>query len=167
MRAQTIRWVLTMATLVGVALPGTAHAQPLDVIVQWNRILQTTVAGTATPTVFFTRPLSVSILILAALLAPIANTQYGLAVALFLLGLGWNFGYVGGSSLLADALQGAERARVQGVNDSLVFFVAGFGSLSSGPLYASGGFVAVSMGGLILTLVMLALIYWLRRPQAI
>lgn len=105
------------------------------------------------------------ILIASAILAPIAANQYMLAVALFLLGLGWNFGYVGGSSLLADALQGAERARVQGVNDSLVFFVAGFGSLSSGPLFASGGFFAVSMGGLILTLLMLFLIYWLRQPQ--
>jgi MFS family permease len=104
-------------------------------------------------------------LIASALLAPISTSEYMLAVALFLLGLGWNFGYVGGSSLLADTLQGAERARVQGVNDSLVFFVAGFGSLSSGPLYAAGGFLAVSMGGLILTLILLVLIYWLRRPQ--
>jgi MFS family permease len=105
-------------------------------------------------------------LIASALLAPVSNNEYMLAVALFLLGLGWNFGYVGGSSLLADALQGTERARVQGVNDSLVFFVAGFGSLSSGPLFAAGGFFAVSMGGLILTLILLVLIYWLNnRPQ--
>jgi MFS family permease len=102
-------------------------------------------------------------LIVAALLAPVSTNEYILAAALFLLGLGWNFGYVGGSSLLADALQGTERARVQGVNDSLVFFVTGFGSLSSGPLYATGGFLAVSMGGLILTLILLVLIYWLSR----
>ena len=42
-----------MWALPSLALPS---AQPLDVIVQWNRILQTTVAGTPTPTVFFTRP---------------------------------------------------------------------------------------------------------------
>jgi MFS family permease len=105
------------------------------------------------------------VLIASALLAPVATNEYMLAVALFLLGLGWNFGYVGGSSLLADALQGEERARVQGINDSLVFFVAGFGSLSAGPLFATGGFLAVSMGGLILTLILLVLIYWLSRPQ--
>jgi MFS family permease len=105
------------------------------------------------------------ILVASAVLAPIAANEVMLAVALFLLGLGWNFGYVGGSSLLSDALQGTERARVQGVNDSLVFFVAGFGSLSSGPLFASGGFFAVSMGGLVLTLLMLFLIYWLRQPR--
>lgn len=105
------------------------------------------------------------ILIASALLAPVSNSEYALAFALFLLGLGWNFGYVGGSSLLADALQGEERARVQGINDSLVFLVAGFGSLSAGPLFATGGFLAVSMGGLILTLILLVLIYWLSRPQ--
>lgn len=104
-------------------------------------------------------------LIAAALLAPVSTSEFMLALALFLLGLGWNFGYVAGSSLLADALQGAERSRVQGVNDSLVFFVAGFGSLSSGPLYAAGGFLAVSMGGLLLTLILLVLIYWLSRSQ--
>ncbi|MCZ2095985.1 MAG: MFS transporter [Anaerolineae bacterium] len=78
-------------------------------------------------------------MIASALLAPVSATEFSLAIALFLLGLGWNFGYVSGSSLLADALQGAERARVQGVNDSLVFFAAGFGSLAAGSLFASGG----------------------------
>jgi MFS family permease len=104
-------------------------------------------------------------LIAAALLAPVSNSEFMLAAALFLLGLGWNFGYVAGSSLLADSLQGAERTRVQGLNDSLVFFVAGFGSLSSGPLYAAGGYFAVSMGGLVLTLLLLVLIYWLSSAQ--
>jgi MFS family permease len=105
------------------------------------------------------------ILIASALLAPLSTNQYILALALFLLGLGWNFGYVSGSALLADALQGAERARVQGVNDALVFFVAGFGSLGAGPLFASGGYAAISMAGLILTVGMIGLIFWLGRPQ--
>lgn len=104
-------------------------------------------------------------LIVSALLAPVSNSELMLALALFLLGLGWNFGYVAGSSLLADSLHGAEKTRVQGVNDSLVFFVAGFGSLSSGPLYAAGGFFAVSMGGLVLTLLLLVLIYWLSNKR--
>jgi MFS family permease len=104
-------------------------------------------------------------LIASALLAPVSTNQYILAVALFLLGLGWNFGYVSGSSLLADSLQGEERTRVQGVNDSLVFFVAGFGSLASGPLFASGGYTAVSIAGLALTLGLIGLIFWLGRPQ--
>jgi MFS family permease len=104
------------------------------------------------------------IMIASALLAPLSTDQYILALALFLLGLGWNFGYVAGSALLADALEGKERARVQGINDALIFFVAGFGSLGAGPLFASGGFAAISMAGLLLSLVMIGLIFWLGRP---
>jgi MFS family permease len=104
-------------------------------------------------------------LIVAALLAPLSTNQFVLAVALFLLGLGWNFGYVSGASLLADALQGKERARVQGVNDSLVFFVAGLGSLGSGQLFASGGYGAVSIAGMFLTIALVGMIFWLSRPH--
>lgn len=107
------------------------------------------------------------ILIAAALLAPLSTNEYVLALALFLLGLGWNFGYVTGSTLLADALQGVERTRVQGVSDALVFFMAGFGSLAAGFLFANGGFAAVSTAGLILTLGLIVMIVWLGRPEAL
>ena len=99
-------------------------------------------------------------LIASALLAPLSTNQFILAAALFLLGLGWNFGYVSGTSLLSDALQGTERARVQGVNDSLVFMAAGFTSLGAGPLFAAGGFSAVSLAGLILCMVLVGMIAW-------
>jgi MFS family permease len=79
--------------------------------------------------------------------------------------LGWNFGYVAGTSLLADALQGEERSRVQGVNDTLVFTAAGFGSVGAGILFANGGFGLVSLAGLVLVVVMLAVMWWLTRPQ--
>jgi MFS family permease len=104
-------------------------------------------------------------LVTAALLAPMSSSEASLAVALFLLGLGWNFGYVSGSSLLADALQGEERARVQGVNDSLVFFAAGLGSLAAGSLFASGGYSAVSFAGLLLDVALIGMIMWFLRPQ--
>lgn len=105
------------------------------------------------------------ILVLSAFLAPAAADVTGLAVALFLLGLGWNFGYVAGSSLLADALQGAERARVQGVNDALVFFMAGLGSLSSGPLFASGGYIAINAVGMLMAVILIGLVLRLSRPR--
>ncbi len=105
------------------------------------------------------------ILASAALLAPLASQNAILAFALFLLGLGWNFGYVSGASLLADALRGKELARVQGLNDALVFFAAGIGTLSAGPLFASGGYQAVSSLGLVLVLFLMAMVWWLRRPQ--
>jgi len=102
----------------------------------------------------------------SALLSPLTTNQYILAATLFLLGLGWNFGYVASSTLLADTLHGAERVRVQGINETLVFLSAGFGSLASGPLFASGGYVAVGNAGIGLTLVFIGLIWWLGRPRS-
>jgi MFS family permease len=104
------------------------------------------------------------LLAVSAVLAPLSSEQNMLVIALFLLGVGWNLGYVSGSSLLADALAGEERARVQGVNDSLVFFVAGFGSIGAGLLFASSGFFAVCMIGLALVVVLMGLMVWYSRP---
>jgi MFS family permease len=105
------------------------------------------------------------VLVMSAILSPLSTDQYVLAATLFLLGLGWNFGYVASSSLLSDALRGPERVRVQGINDSLVFLVAGFGSLAAGPLFAWGGYVAVSYVGIALTVALFAMISWLGKPQ--
>lgn len=84
------------------------------------------------------------ILMLSAIISPLSATMPFLLIGLFLLGLGWNFGYIAGSSLLSDALRGEERSRMQGASDMLVAGCAAFGSLSSGPLYASGGYLMVA-----------------------
>lgn len=61
-------------------------------------------------------------------------------IALVLLGLGWNFGFIGATSMLAGAHEAHERGRVQGMNDLLVFGGVTFASLSSGGLMnCSGG----------------------------
>ncbi len=60
--------------------------------------------------------------------------------ALILLGIGWNFGFIGASTLLTSAHTVAERGRIQGVNDMIVFGMVTVGSLSSGLLMnCSGG----------------------------
>lgn len=60
--------------------------------------------------------------------------------ALILLGLGWNFGFIGATTMLAGAHQPEERGRMQGLNDLLVFGGVTFASLSSGGLMnCSGG----------------------------
>jgi len=94
----------------------------------------------------------------SAIIAPLSAQLPYLVVGLFLLGLGWNFGYIAGSSMLADALSGAERSRVQGFNDTLVAFSAGLGTLSSGVLFGFGGYLLVSVGGGVLALALLVLI---------
>ncbi|MDN5786095.1 MFS transporter [Pseudorhodobacter sp.] len=60
--------------------------------------------------------------------------------ALILLGIGWNFGFIGATSMLAGAHTAQERGRMQGLNDLIVFGGVTFASLSSGGLMnCSGG----------------------------
>src|SRR3989441_4185037 len=77
-------------------------------------------------------------LILACLAATLSPEVLPLSVALFLLGLGWNLCYVGGSSLLSDQLSPPERARTQGFNDLLVGLASAAGSLGSGSVFSGG-----------------------------
>lgn len=59
---------------------------------------------------------------------------------LILLGVGWNFGFIGATAMLAGSHTPEERGRVQGMNDFLVFGMVTIGSLASGTLMnCSGG----------------------------
>ncbi len=61
-------------------------------------------------------------------------------VALILLGIGWNFGFIGATTMLAGAHAPEERGRVQGMNDMMVFGCVTLASLASGGLMnCSGG----------------------------
>jgi MFS family permease len=62
---------------------------------------------------------------------------------LVLLGLGWNFGFVGASAMVLDCHRPEERTRVQSFNDFLVFGTMAVGSFSSGQLLTSLGWNAV------------------------
>ena len=97
-------------------------------------------------------------LIAACLAAPLSPDVLPISVALFLLGLGWNFCYVGGSALLADQLSPSERAHTQGVNDFLLGLSSASGSLLSGIIFASMGYAAVGIISALAATVPLALI---------
>lgn len=64
-------------------------------------------------------------------------------VALVLLGVGWNFGFAGASAMVLDCHRDAERTRVQGLNDFLVFGTMVLGSFASGDLLARYGWDVV------------------------
>jgi MFS family permease len=86
-------------------------------------------------------------LALTALSAVVALTGLTVAhfyAALILLGLGWNFGYVGASAMVAAAARPDERSRVQSVNDFCVFGLMAIGSFSSGHIVTSYGWDAVN-----------------------
>ena len=88
------------------------------------------------------RIVAAGLLILAAAgIVGLAGVQLGnFFVALVFLGLGWNFGFIGATAMLAEAHTLQERGRAQGMNDMIVFGCVTIGSLASGGLMnCSGG----------------------------
>jgi MFS family permease len=75
-----------------------------------------------------------------------------------LLGLGWNFCYVGGSALLSDQLRQVERGRTQGFNDFLIGLVSALGAVSSGLVFAAVGYSVMGVLAAAVSLVPLALL---------
>jgi MFS family permease len=100
------------------------------------------------------------ILAVACLVAPLSPAFVPITFALFLLGLGWNFCFVGGSSLLSDQLSQDERGRTQGFNDLLMGLVAASGSFLSGHVFAAVGYATMGVISAALSLVPLALAVW-------
>jgi MFS family permease len=66
-------------------------------------------------------------------------------LALVILGVGWNFLYIGGTTLIAGAATPAERAKTQGANDLIIFIVLGTSSFSSGLLLETNGWRTINL----------------------
>jgi MFS family permease len=94
-------------------------------------------------------------------------------VTLFILGIGWNFSFVGASALVLETHRPQERNKVQAFNDFLVFGMMAIGSFSSGQLLANYGWSAVNLvvfPPVLLGLAVLTLVSWAKRranPQAL
>lgn len=110
------------------------------------------------------------LLMFVCILSALAGTELlNFWVALFLLGVGWNFMYVGGSALLTECHAPAERAKTQAANDFLVFLTMTVSSLSSGLLLNKAGWHAVNVGSIpFLALATVATLWlmWRRRVPA-
>jgi MFS family permease len=106
---------------------------------------------------------------LAAVLAAAAPPDGGilLFVALFLLGYGWNLGYVAGSSLLTHDLSLQERTRLQGLTDGLIWSSAAAASLGSGVVVAAAGYATLGLLGAGLVIVPALLIVARRDVAAV
>lgn len=103
------------------------------------------------------------ILALASVMAPLFSLLVILMAALFLLGLGWNFCFIAGSSLLTDSFSADERGRTQGTNDMMVALASGAGSLSTGALYAFGGMGLIAAIGLGFAVALILFTGWSTR----
>lgn len=89
--------------------------------------------------------------------------------ALILLGVGWNFLYIGGTTLLTESYRPAERAKVQGSNDFMVFGVQALSSVSAGALVLGRGWESLNLYALpavlLIGLVTLGLMVQRRQQQ--
>jgi MFS family permease len=86
-------------------------------------------------------------------------------VALFLLGVGWNFLYTGGTTLLTTTYRQEEKTKAQGTMDTCVFATMSLTSFASGALVTTQGWTLLNYGSLLpIALVGLALL-WLARGQ--
>ena len=106
-----------------------------------------------------------AVLAAAAILAAAAppDSETILAGALFLLGFGWNLGFVAGSTMLTGGVSLTERTRVQGITDALIWSTAATASLGSGVLVASAGYTALGVIGAIIVVVPVTLLTARRR----
>ncbi|MGH6914128.1 MAG: MFS transporter, partial [Geminicoccales bacterium] len=82
---------------------------------------------------------------------------------LLLVGLGWNFLYVGATSLLTESYRPEERAKAQGLNDSVLFGLVAVTTFSSGWLHSQFGWEAVNLAGVLPVAAVILGILWLRR----
>src|SRR4051794_34412966 len=90
-----------------------------------------------------------AILAVSAVMSAVAPAEDDriLLLALFLLGFGWNLGYVAGSALLSGGVSIVERTRIQGIADGLIWSTAAIASLGSGVLVASAGYATLGILG--------------------
>jgi|SRR5690554_4921156 len=86
--------------------------------------------------------------------------------ALLLLGVGWNFLFVGGTTLLPQGYRQSERFRVQGVNDMMVFTAQATAALSAGAVLASVGWASLLLVAVpLLVLHSVVMSVWLLRSR--
>jgi predicted MFS family arabinose efflux permease len=85
---------------------------------------------------------------------------------LFVLGVGWNFMYIGGTNLLTECYRPQEKNKVQGFNDALVFATMAVSSSSSGVLVNSAGWLRLNHVAIPFIVCALAAVVWLMVTQS-
>jgi MFS family permease len=85
--------------------------------------------------------------------------------ALVLLGVGWNFMFVGGTTLLTETYRVEEQARVQAFNEFMVFGTTALTALASGAIFSTFGWQAVNLGIVLPVVVATSAAVWLQRRR--
>jgi MFS family permease len=88
-------------------------------------------------------------------------------IALMALGVGWNFLFVGGTTLLTECYRPEEKNKVQGANDMVIFLTMATSSFSSGALVTSQGWTILNLGSLPFLLAMALALLWLMGKRRV
>jgi MFS family permease len=86
-------------------------------------------------------------------------------VALFVLGVGWNFLYIGATTLFTGTYRAEEKNRAQGVMDTCVFATMAVTSFASGALVTTQGWTWLNLGSLLPIALVSAALVWLALQQ--
>jgi MFS family permease len=105
--------------------------------------------------------MSVATLAISGLIAAAAGTAQTpvLIIGLFLLGVGWNFGFVAGSSLLQEGLPMVNRLKIQGFADSITWIGGAVAAGISGLIVAGTSYMTLALIGAVLSLIPLIPLY--------
>ncbi|WP_273509150.1 MFS transporter [Planktotalea frisia] len=105
----------------------------------------------------------VALLIVASLAAMSGLSAAHFYSSLILLGVGWNFGFIGATSILATAVPEADKALVQGANDTVIALVSTLCAFAAGALIAGVGWIVLS--GVSALLLVSAFVVLLRQSR--
>lgn len=101
-----------------------------------------------------------------AAFAPVHSVAL-LAIALGLLGLGWNLGLLSGTAIVTDATPLATRARTQGRVDVAIAFAGAGGGMASGMIVSAGSFAVLSLVGGVIALAVIPAVASASRPSRV
>ena len=107
------------------------------------------------------------LIVLAAVAGLAGQTVYHFWADMILVGLGWNFGFIGATALVTETHRPSERTKVQSFNDFLVFGTMVVGSFSSGRILIDFGWNMVNELVFPLVFVGIAALLWFRRSQKV
>jgi len=106
--------------------------------------------------------IGLGLIVLTAVVAISGVTVAHFWTALVLLGLGWNFAFIGATTMVTECHRPEERTKVQAFNDFLVFGSMAVSSFSSGQLLETVGWAAINEVVFPVVFVVVALLIWVR-----
>ncbi|MEO1638587.1 MAG: MFS transporter [Pseudomonadota bacterium] len=109
--------------------------------------------------------LGLALLALAAGIAASGLTLGHFYVSLIMLGIGWNFGFIGATSMLSEALAPEERPAAQGINDTAIALASAAAAFASGAIVAGFGWVTLTLASLPIVAATALVLLWFGRAR--